>query len=95
MKQEAPETQEAPEVVMYTTTFCPYCAMAKQLLASKGVGWEEIDLWEEPGRRPEMVEKAEGRHTVPQIFVNGQGLGGFDEIASLDGEGKLDGLLGL
>ncbi len=88
-------SQENSEIVLYTTTFCPYCVMAKQLLASKGVEWEEVDLWDEPHRRPEMVEKAEGRHTVPQIFVNGQGLGGFDDIAALEGQGKLDGALGL
>ena len=84
-----------PEIVIYTTAFCPYCFGAKHLLASKGVEWEEIDLLEQPHRRQEMLERADGRHTVPQIFVNGQGVGGFDEIAALDRRGKLDDLLGL
>ena len=83
------------DIVMYTSAFCPYCQMAKSLLAAKGVNWEEIDLMEQPGRRGEMLAKAEGRHTVPQIFVNGKGLGGYDEIADLEQAGELDGILGI
>lgn len=83
------------DIVMYTTTYCPFCFRAKDLLASKGVEWEEIDLDQRPDRRFEMMERSQGRHTVPQIFVDGAGLGGYDEIAALDRQGKLDGLLGL
>ena len=82
-----------PEIVMYTTTYCPYCTSAKSLLDSKGVSWEEINLDREPDRRAEMIEKAQGRRTVPQIFVDGKGVGGFDELAALDRGGDLDGIL--
>ena len=82
-----------PEIVMYTTTYCPYCTGAKSLLDSKGVSWEEINLDREPHRRAEMIEKAQGRRTVPQIFVDGKGVGGFDELAALDRGGDLDGIL--
>ena len=83
------------EIEIYTTPFCPYCMMAKSLLQSKGVEWEEIDLMSDPARREEMMTRAEGRHTVPQIFVNGSGLGGYDEISHLDRQGKLNEILGL
>lgn len=82
-----------PEIVMYTTTYCPYCTSAKSLLDSKGASWEEINLDREPHRRAEMIEKAQGRRTVPQIFVDGKGVGGFDELAALDRGGDLDGIL--
>ena len=81
------------DVLMYTTTWCPYCMGAKSLLESKGVTWEEINLDHEPGRRAEMVDKAEGRRTVPQIFVGGRSLGGYDDIAALDRAGELDPIL--
>lgn len=83
------------EIDMYTTTYCPYCMMAKSLLTAKGVAWNEIDLMEQPSRREEMISRADGRQTVPQIFINGEGLGGYDEIVALDRQGKLDSLLGL
>lgn len=86
---------ERTEIEIYTTPFCPYCTMAKSLLQSKGVEWKEIDLMSEPARRDEMLTRADGRSTVPQIFVNGSGLGGFDEISALDRQGKLDEILGL
>lgn len=92
---QAAATDKDTGIVIYTTAFCPYCQMAKSLLAAKGVDWEEIDLMVQPGRRGEMLEKAEGRHTVPQIFVNGKGLGGYDEIAALEQAGELDGILGI
>jgi len=64
------------EIVMYTKTVCPYCDRAKALLKDKGVAWEEINLDEHPERREEMIRLSDGRRTVPQIFVNGRGLGG-------------------
>ena len=82
-----------PRIVMYTTTYCPFCVGAKTLLSSKDVTWEEINLDSEPHRRAEMIEKAGGRRTVPQIFVDGQGLGGYDDIAELDRRGELKGIL--
>jgi Glutaredoxin, GrxC family len=83
------------EVVIYTTPFCPYCSRAKRLLDSKGVTYEEIDLYMQPGRREEMVQRAEGRMTVPQIFIDGTPVGGSDDIHALDRAGKLDPMLGL
>ncbi len=81
------------EVEIYTSPFCPYCWRAKRLLKRKGVAFVEIDLWREPERRAEMVERAAGRHTVPQIFVGGRGIGGCDELQALERAGELDELL--
>lgn len=83
------------DVVIYTTPICPYCNRAKALLTRKGVSFEEIDLYEQPGRRPEMIERAAGRTTVPQVFVDGRHYGGCDDIHELDAKGKLDAILGL
>jgi glutaredoxin 3 len=82
-----------PKVEIYTTPLCPYCYRAKRLLSRKGVEFEEIDLWREGARRAEMVERAQGRTTVPQIFIDGRGIGGSDELAELEAEGELDRLL--
>lgn len=79
-------------IEMYLKQWCPYCARAKQLLAAKGQEWTEIDLEAEPERRAEMVERS-GRRTVPQIFVGGRHVGGFDELHALDVAGELDSLL--
>jgi len=84
-----------PEVLMYTKTVCPYCDRAKSLLKSKGVVWKEINLERQPEQIAGMIQRAEGRRTVPQIFVDGLGLGGFDDIAALDRQGKLDPILGI
>ena len=75
---------------MYTTMFCPYCSRARALLQKKGVGFVDIDIAEEPGRRAEMIERAGGRSTVPQIFINGEHVGGCDDLVALDRAGKLD-----
>jgi glutaredoxin 3 len=80
------------QVVMYSTSWCPYCAMAKRLLEEKGQTYEEIDVEAVPGSRQEMMEKS-GRHTVPQIFVGTHHVGGFDDLMALESQGKLDGLL--
>ncbi len=82
-------------VEIYSSMFCGYCARAKALLARKGVAFEEIDVLEQPDRRPEMVERAGGRTTVPQIFIDGTHVGGSDDLAALDRQGKLDALLGI
>ena len=83
------------DVVIYTTPFCPYCSRAKRLLDSKGVTYEEIDLYMHPGRREEMIQRAEGRTTVPQVFIDGKPYGGSDDIHAMDRAGKLDPVLGL
>jgi len=83
------------QVEMYTTAWCPYCARAKALLERKGVGYTEIDIIEEPGRRNEMIQRARGRTTVPQIFIDGEHIGGCDEMVALDRAGKLDPKLGV
>lgn len=80
------------QVVMYTTRFCPYCMRAKSLLKSKNVPFENIDVGNDKSLWKKM-EKLSGRNTVPQVFVNGQALGGFDDINLLDRQGKLDTLL--
>jgi glutaredoxin 3 len=91
-----PPALEPPmaDVVMYTKTYCPYCARAKALLQGKGVAFAEINLDEHPERRREMIARAEGRSTVPQIFIDGQGVGGSDEMHELERRGRLDELLG-
>lgn len=81
------------KVEIYTTPLCPYCWRAKRLLESKGVAFVEIDLWQHPQRRAEMVERADGRTTVPQLFVDGRSVGGSDELAELEQNGELDALL--
>jgi glutaredoxin 3 len=83
------------KVEMYTTMFCPYCARARALLGRKGVEFTEIDLIEEPRRRDEMIRRADGRTTVPQIFIDGEHIGGSDELVALDRAGGLDKKLGL
>lgn len=82
-------------VEIYTSPLCGYCHAAKRLLAQKGVAFTEIDLAAEPGRRGEMVARAGGRRTVPQIFVGEVHLGGCDDLHALDRAGRLDPLLGL
>jgi glutaredoxin 3 len=82
------------EIEIYTTPFCPYCARAKRLLAQKGITFAEIDLWQFPERRAEMIERSGGRRTVPQLFVDGRAIGGSDELAELERSGELDAMLG-
>ena len=81
------------KVEIYTKAFCPYCARAMRLLASKGVEPEEYDISLGGPRRAEMLERAAGGSTVPQIFINGQHVGGSDDLAMLDHKGELDLLL--
>lgn len=82
------------KVIMYSTRFCPYCMRARRLLKSKGVEFEEIrvgtgnELWQE-------MEELSGRNTVPQIFINDESVGGYDDIALLNQIGELDSKLGL
>ena len=78
------------EVELYTTMFCAYCARARVLLERKGVAYTDIDIIEEPARRNEMIRRAGGRTSVPQIFINGEHIGGSDELVALDRAGELD-----
>ena len=80
-------------VEIYTKFLCPYCARAKQLLASKGVEPEEHDITMGGAKREEMLQRANGRHTVPQIFIDGRHVGGSDDLAELERKGELDALL--
>jgi glutaredoxin 3 len=81
-------------VEIYTKAFCPYCTRAKGLLASKGVTPEEYDITMGGPKRAEMIDRANGRTTVPQVFIDGRHIGGSDDLAALDRAGKLDPLLG-
>jgi len=82
----------APQIEMYTTSWCPYCTRARHLLERKGARFEEISIEEYPERRAEMIQRS-GRRTVPQIFIDGQPIGGSDELAALEEAGALDQLL--
>jgi glutaredoxin 3 len=80
-------------IELYTTPICPFCHRAKQLLQRKGVAYDEINVMLNPGRRAEMLERAGGARTVPQIFIDGRHIGGCDELYALDARGGLDALL--
>ncbi|MDP5308341.1 glutaredoxin 3 [Paracoccus spongiarum] len=82
-----------PTIVIYATRSCPFCIQAKSLLREKGVAFEEIDVGAEPQRRAEMMQRARGRRTVPQIFVGDVHVGGCDDLYALDRSGRLDPLL--
>ena len=82
------------KVEIYTTMFCPYCARAKSLLEKKGVRYINIDVMEDTAKRDEMVARSGGRTTVPQIFIDDEHIGGFDDLSALDQAGKLDPKLG-
>jgi glutaredoxin 3 len=83
------------QVEIYTTMWCPYCSRAKALLERKGVDFTEINIQEEPNRRGEMMKRAGGRTSVPQIFIDGEHIGGCDEMVALDRAGRLDPKLGI
>jgi glutaredoxin 3 len=82
------------DITIYISPVCPYCTRAKSLLKDKGYDeYQEIDISTDASIREEMMEKAGGRRTVPQIFINGTHVGGFDDMYAMDKEGKLDALL--
>lgn len=72
---------------------CGFCHAAKRLLKDKGVNFAEINVWSDPSRKPEMIQRANGGRTVPQIFVGGKHIGGCDDLYALERAGKLDALL--
>ncbi len=82
------------DITIYTTALCGYCHRAKALLKRKGVGYTEIDVGMDSEKKREMVSRAGGKRTVPQIFIDGRHIGGSDELAALEARGKLDVLLG-
>ena len=82
-----------PKIEIYTTMLCPYCYRAKKLLSQHGAEFTEIDVGADQHRRAEMIQRAGGRRTVPQIFINGAHIGGCDDLYELDGAGKLGPLL--
>jgi glutaredoxin 3 len=82
-----------PPVEIYTTRFCPYCVAAKALLSRKGAAFTEIDVSRDWERREEMIKRAHGRMTVPQIFIGATHVGGSDDLHALERAGKLDALL--
>ena len=84
-----------PQIDIYTTRYCPYCIAAKRLLSHKGVTFTEIDVSGDQVERSKMVVRANGRMTVPQIFIGTTHVGGYDDLYALDQAGKLDPLLGM
>lgn len=84
-----------PKIEVYATATCPYCHRARALLDKKGLSYELIDVGRAPERRAEMTRRAAGRRTVPQIFIDGTGIGGSDDLHALEQAGKLDAMLGL
>jgi glutaredoxin 3 len=82
-----------PKIEIYTKFLCPYCSRAKALLSTKKAAYQEIDISTDGSLRAEMIGRANGRTTVPQIFINGAHIGGSDDLAALDHKGGLDQLL--
>ena len=83
-----------PDIVVYSTGWCPYCVRARALLERKGLTFREIKVDEDPAEREAMLARSGGRRTVPQIFIGEQHVGGFDELYALDRSGELDALTG-
>jgi glutaredoxin 3 len=90
---EDPRTKAMAPITIYTTGWCPYCSAAKDLLRQKGVDFTEVDVEKTPAARAEMVGKAGGRSTVPQIFIGSRHVGGCDDLYALEERGELDVLL--
>ena len=82
-----------PKIEVYSTAVCPYCVAAKNLLKSKGLQWDEVRVDADPAQRDLMLQRSGGRRTVPQIFINDQHVGGYDDLVAADRSGKLAKLL--
>ena len=82
-----------PKIEVYSTAVCPYCVAAKNLLKAKGLTWQEVRVDTDPAQRDTMLERSGGRRTVPQIFINDQHVGGYDDLVAADRSGKLAQLL--
>ncbi|MEM9425722.1 MAG: glutaredoxin 3 [Pseudomonadota bacterium] len=81
------------QVEIYTSPLCGYCHAAKRLLSQKGVSFSETNVMLDPEKKKEMMARANGRHTVPQIFIGDTHVGGYDDLSALERSGKLDPLL--
>ena len=81
------------KIDIYTSPLCGFCTVAKNLLTQKGVDFNEYDVLKEPSLKPIMIERANGSKTVPQIFINQQHIGGWEQLVGLDQNGKLDEIL--
>jgi glutaredoxin 3 len=81
------------KIVIYTTNICPYCVRAKNLLKSKNLSYDEIDVTNDPAARESLIKKANGRRTVPQIFIDDKHIGGCDDLIELDNSGQLNKLV--
>jgi glutaredoxin 3 len=84
---------DTPEIVMYSSAWCPYCVRARALLERKGLAFREVKIDQDPAGRDAMLARSGGRRTVPQIFVGDFHVGGFDDLYALDKAGKLDELI--
>lgn len=82
-----------PKIEVYSTAVCPYCVAAKNLLKARGLEWTEVRVDSDPAQRALMLTRSGGVRTVPQIFINDQHVGGFDELAAADRNGQLKQLL--
>jgi len=80
-------------IEVYSKSWCPFCRMAKRLLEEKGQEYVEFDVELDPAKYDEMLERSQGRWTVPEIFIDGELIGGFDELRALDDSGRLDEML--
>ena len=83
------------DIVIYRTEYCPYCDMAKRLFDEIGVSYEQIDVTNDAEARAELLERTGGKRTVPQIFINGQSVGGFTDVQALKRTGELDKMLAI
>ena len=81
------------QVTIYTKPYCPYCVRAVELLETKGIAFDEVEAAFDPGKRQEMIQRAGGRATFPQIFIDNRHIGGCDDLVALDRAGKLDAML--
>jgi len=81
------------DVTVYTTGYCPYCTRAKALLQKKGVAFQEVDVTGDDAMREKLVEMSHGMRTVPQIFIGGEHVGGYTDLAALEAQGRLDSVL--
>ena len=90
----APAHHAMATVEVYSKSWCPFCRMAKRLLEEKGQEFVEFDVELDAGKYDEMLERSQGRWTVPEIFIDGELIGGFDELRALDASGRLDEMLG-
>ncbi len=89
------ENKKMANIEIYTTALCPFCVGAKGLLNGKGVPFTEIDVSFNPEKRKKMTDRANGRTSVPQVFINGEHVGGCDDLYDLESEGVLDAKLGI